>query len=210
MRNFLKIASGVNVSPLVLALTHHPELWNQHTLRTTHPASPHTQVDDIWLRFNEMPPAGQEALIMDEHESIDYPAYAVLPEARHLVMNLFTAVAGERLGRVLITRMPSGTKIDPHVDGGSHAAYYERYHLVLQSNPDCLFRCGTEAVQMAIGEVWWFDNSVEHEVINSGQSDRIHLIVDARCSRPVAHETQLRRIDPRALSGTPCIMVPFP
>jgi len=183
MRNFLRIGTGLNVGPLLLALQRRPELWNQQTLRTTHPATPHKQVDDIWLRFNELPAEGEEALIMDEHESIDYPAYAKLPEARQIVMAVFAAVAGERLGRVLITRLPPGASIDPHADGGSHAAYYERHHVVLQSNPDCIFRCGNEAVQMATGELWWFNNAIEHEVINRGNEDRIHLIIDARCSQ---------------------------
>ena len=183
MRNFLRLGTGANVAPLLLAITRRPELWNQHTLRTTHPLSPHTQVDDIWLRFNELPPAGEEARILDEHESIDYPAYAALPEARALVMALFTAVGGERLGRVLLTRLPPGRNIAAHVDSGSHAAYYERHHIVLQSNPDSLFRAGSEAVAMEAGEIWWFDNSQEHEVVNSGKDDRIHLIVDVRCSK---------------------------
>lgn len=183
MRNFYRIATGVNVTPLMVAIARRPELWNRHTLRTTHPGTPHTQVDDIWLRFNALPKPGEEAKVIDDHESIDYPAYKELPEARHLVMNLFAAVAGERLGRVLLTRLKPGARIDPHVDGGEHAAYYERFHLVLHSNDQCLFRAGDEAVQMKTGEAWWFDNSAEHEVINQGPDDRIHLIVDARCSK---------------------------
>lgn len=183
MRNFLRIATGVNVIPLLHALARRPDLWNQQTLRTTHPQSPHTQVDDIWLRFNVLPSPGNEAQVMDEHESIDYPSYALLPEARALVMAVFAAVAGERLGRVLITRLPPGGHISPHVDGGSHAEYYERHHVVLQSNPDSLFRAGEEAVSMQAGEVWWFDNSQDHEVFNHGADDRIHLIIDAKCTK---------------------------
>lgn len=183
MRNFHRIATAVSVTALALAIARRPDLWNQNLLRTTHPGTPHTQVDDIWLRFNELPEPGQEARVMDEHESIDYPAYKDLPEARAVVMNLFAAVAGERLGRVLITRLKPGGRIAPHVDGGSHAAYYERFHLVLQSNEKCLFRAGEEVVSMRAGEFWWFDNSQEHEVMNEGPDDRIHLIMDARCSK---------------------------
>jgi hypothetical protein len=54
LRNFLKIAEGVDVMPLLSALARSPELWNQNLLRTTHQSSPHTQVDDIWLRFNDL------------------------------------------------------------------------------------------------------------------------------------------------------------
>lgn len=182
MRNFQRIATGVNVTPLMLSITRRPDLWNQHTLRTTHPGTPHTQVDDIWLRFNAMPAPGDEALILDEHESIAYPAYKEMPEARPLVMSVFAAVAGERLGRVLITRLRPGGSIEQHVDGGSHAAYYDRFHVVLQSAPGSTFKCGDERVEMATGDVWWFDNSQEHSVVNNSAADRIHLIIDARCS----------------------------
>lgn len=183
MRNFLRIATGVNVMPLLLAIQRRPELWNQHTLRTTHPGTPHTEVDDIWLRFNEMPAPGDEAKVVDEHESIAYPAYKELAEARPLVMGILNTVGGERLGRALITRLKPGARIAPHVDGGSHAAYYDRFHVVLQAGPGSSFRCGDEVVEMAPGELWWFQNSTEHAVENRSAVDRIHLIVDARCAR---------------------------
>lgn len=183
MRNFLRLGQNLDVLPLLLAIRRRPDLWDQNRLRTTHPGTPHTQVHDIWLRFNEMPEPGHEAEVMDEHESVDYPAYKVLTEARPLVMGLMTYVGGERLGRVLITLLPPGGVIAPHVDGGSHADYYSRFHIVLQSQPGVAFRAGDEYAHMATGEVWWFDNAQEHEVINNSGEDRIHLIVDIRTSR---------------------------
>lgn len=184
MKNFLLTNRGVDTIPLLLALRRQPELWNQNTLRTTHPGTPHTEVDDIWLRFNALPPLGQEALLLDEHESIDYPAYKLLPEARALVMSLMAYVQGERLGRVLITRLRPGGHIAAHEDGGSHAAYYDRFHVVLQARSGSEFRCGNELVHMQPGDVWWFQNAIEHEVWNRDRDvDRIHLIVDIRTSR---------------------------
>lgn len=183
MRNFLKIAQGIDVMPLLVALRQHPDLWDQNTLRTTHEMTPHKQVSDIWLRFNDLEAyqkTGDVASVIDEHESICYPAFHALPQARNLIMALMARVEGIRLGRCLITRMKPGTKIDPHVDGGEHAAYYERYHIVLQGLPGSVFRCGDEHVQMLSGEVWWFDNAVEHEVINNSADDRLHLIVDIK------------------------------
>lgn len=183
MKNFLRIAEGLRVMPLLLAIQRRPWLWDENTLRTTHELTPHKQVHDIWLRFQDMAKLKTEGEVVDEHESIDYPAYASLPEARSLVMPLMTEVSGERLGRVLVTKLEPGKRIEPHVDGGSHAAYYGRFHIVLQSAPGSLFRCGDEQVHMATGEVWWFDNSVEHEVINNSSVDRIHMIVDIRTSK---------------------------
>jgi len=183
MRNFLLLAQNIDVMPLLMAIQRQPELWDQNTLRTTHPQTPHTRVSDIWLRFNELPAPGEEARILDEHESIWYPAIHALPQARPLIFGLMARVEGERLGRCLITRLAPGCKIDPHVDGGSHAAYYERYHIVLQSRPGSVFRCGDETVHMAVGDVWWFDNSIEHEIVNNSDDDRIHLIVDIKASK---------------------------
>lgn len=166
--------------PLMLAIQRRPELWNQNTLRTTYPGTPHAQIDDIWLRFNEIP--ADEIQVIDDKEAVDYPAYALLPEARSIVMNVFAAVAGERLGRVLITRLPPGAKIAAHADTGAPAAYYDRFHVVLQS-AGSMYRCGDEWAAMETGDVWWFQNAIEHEVVNDGPIDRIHLIIDARCSK---------------------------
>lgn len=181
MKNFLKVADGIDVLPLLMALKSHPELWDQNTLRTTHPGTPHTQVSDIWLRFNDLQ-AGVNA-VADEHDSVNYPAFFVLPQARPLIFGLMARVEGERLGRCLITKLPPGGRIEPHEDGGSHAAYFERFHIVLQSQPGNAFRCGDETIGMRPGEVWWFDNAVEHEVINNSSDDRIHLIVDIRTTK---------------------------
>lgn len=186
MRNFQVIATGVDVMPLAHAVRRQPALWNQNTLRTTHPGTPHTEVDDIWLRFNDLEKwkATQDAgSILDEHESINYPAFAALAPARKLVFDLMARVEGERLGRVLITRLKPGGRIMPHEDGGSHAAYYDRYHVILQGLPGSLFRCGGEEVCMRSAECWWFNNGLTHEVINNSADDRIHLIVDIRTTR---------------------------
>jgi hypothetical protein len=186
MKNFLRIAEGADVMPLLAELIRQPELWNQNTLRTTHELTPHKQVSDIWLRFNDtslFEKTGEQASIVDEHESINYPALANLPAARQLIFGLMARVSGERLGRCLITKLRPGGHIAPHVDGGEHASYYERYHIVLQAMPGSMFRAGDETVQMRPGEVWWFDNSAEHEVINNGADDRIHMIVDIRATR---------------------------
>jgi len=182
MKNFQQIAFGVDVMPLLMALKQHPELWNQNTLRTTHENSPHTEVSDIWLRFNDLTPFDDEdvAGVLDQHESIWYPAIDHLPQARQLIFALMARVEGERLGRVLITALEPGKCIAPHPDSGDHARYFERFHIVLQSTPGIIFRCGDEQVQMKAGEILWLQNQIEHEVINNGSDTRIHMIIDIK------------------------------
>jgi hypothetical protein len=182
MNNFQCLAANVDVIPLMNAILRDPALWNQNTLRTAHPNTAHSQVDDIWLRFNEVEPENQLAVV-DDTECVNYPAWWALPQARALIFDLMRRIEGERLGRVLVTRLRPGGKIAPHVDGGAPATYYERFHVVLNSAPGCLFRAGDETVSMRTGEVWWFDNTKEHEVINNSVDDRIHLIIDIRTSK---------------------------
>ena len=201
MKNFLKIAEGCDVMPLMCALVYQPDLWNQNTLRTTIPGTPHSQVADIWLRFNDMERAkktGDASYVFDEHESIEYPAFHALPAAQKLIFELMARVRGERLGRCLITKLPPGGTIAAHVDGGAHAEYYDRFHIVLQGKPGNLFRAGDEAVEMRTGEIYWFDNQAEHEVSNFSDDDRVHLIVDIRCPRSSSAPVLLPAGEPMA------------
>lgn len=192
MNNFLRIATGVNVTPLMLAIARRPDLWKDDTYLRDYPQGPFGEVESIMLRFPEKRVFDQEVEVeaykagqhvSDQHESIDYPAYAILTEARPIVMNVFAAVGGERLGRVMINKIKPGGVIFPHADTPEHVKYYSRFHLVLQSLPGVLFRCGDERASWETGAVFWFNNALEHEVVNHSADDRIHMIIDARCSR---------------------------
>lgn len=189
MRNFLRLATGIDVTPLMLAIQRRPELWKEDTYLRDYPQGPFGQIESIMLRFPVKGVYETEAELQnhlstyDQHENIDYPAYAVLTEARPIVMALMTRVGGERLGRVMINKIAPGGVIFPHRDTESHAEYYSRFHIVLQSQAGVVFRAGDEQVYMATGEAWWFDNKEEHEVINNSADDRIHMIVDIRTSK---------------------------
>lgn len=195
MKNFQKLAEGADVRPLLHSITRQAHLWNEYNVRKTfNTHSVHKIADDILLRYNKYE-KGEDLTEKSctELEAVNYPAFAKLPEARALIFALMTRVQGERLGRALIAKLPPGVGIAPHTDiippcseaariAIPPAVYYERYHIVLQSAPGAIFRCEEEQVYMAPGEVWWFDNTKEHEVMNNSCDDRIHLIVDIRCN----------------------------
>lgn len=189
MRNFQCLAQGLNTTPLLAAITRRPELWKEDTYLRDYPQGPFKEIDSIILRF---PPRSvletEEALKdhlqnVDQHENVDQPVFKLLPEARPLVFGLMSLVQGERLGRVMINRIAPGGVIFPHSDTPDHADYWSRHHIVLKSQPGVVFRCEQEKVYMAPGELYWFNNALEHEVTNGSPEDRIHLIVDIRCSR---------------------------
>ena len=189
MRNFLQIATGVDVTPLQLAISRRPELWKEDTYLRDYPQGPFKDIESILLRFpTKGGVEGTEAVQnpeskFDQHENVDYPPYKLLHEARPIVMSLMTRVNGERLGRVIINKIRPGGVIFPHADSKDHADYYSRFHVVLKSQPGVYFRCVDESIHMATGEVWWFNNGLEHEVKNNSADERIHLIVDIRTSR---------------------------
>jgi hypothetical protein len=179
MRYFQLLRTDLDVSPALNSIMRRSDLWNQHPIRTQHPDTAHSQVEDILLRFNEIE-SENIARIINDKECVNYPAFRELPLMRPLIFGLMTIVEGEQLGRVMITKLSPGKRILPHEDKGAPATYYDRYHVVLNSAPGCLFRTGDETVYMKTGELWWFDNTVEHEVINNSCEDRVHLIIDIR------------------------------
>lgn len=178
MRGFCKIFEGMDVVPLLAALATKPHLWNAHDLRTTFPGSPHADVDDIWLFFNEIPE--DQTAVINDIAVVPYPAWQELPQARSLVFDLMHRVGGVQLGRVLITRLPPGKSIPEHADQGAPAEYFQRYQIALQSYPGCVFTVGEEVVQFSMGECYWIDNSTPHSVVNNSADDRLALVVDIR------------------------------
>ena len=176
MRNF-HLLGTVQVTQLVDALHRQPQLWNQYTIRTKYPLSPHYGVDDILLRFNGLQKVDK---VMDDTSCHNYPALQNLTQARPILFDLARMVEATQIGRVIITRLEPGRAIAAHVDGGASATFYKRYQVCLESEPGCVFRCRDEVVQMQPGQVWFFRNDLEHEVVNNSAADRLAMIVDLR------------------------------
>ena len=189
MQHFQRLAQGLDVLPLLLAIKRRPELWKEDTYLRDYPQGPFGDTETIMLRFPVKSVCETEQELKDhlskydQHESIDYPPYKLLPEARPLVMNLMAYVQGERLGRVMVNKLKPGGRIYPHKDTPAHAEYYSRFHVVLHSLPGNVFRCEDESVHMQAGDIWWFNNALDHEVINNSAEERINMVVDIRTSR---------------------------
>lgn len=183
MRNMRHIMSGVNVEPLVRAIQRQPDLWNEHKERTNIYGGPHTGISDIWLRYRHIDEITSRACFAEEHDSVWYPSYSHLPEVNDIVFPLMASVRGERLGGVLITKIPPGVTCMPHVDKGWHAEYYDKYAVQLQSAPRQHFHFQNESFCAKPGDVYWFDNSKEHWVTNESNVDRMTMIVCIRHNR---------------------------
>lgn len=182
MKNFQLLATA-EIDPLLNQILRQPQLWQADTYLRDYPQGPFGEVETIFLRFPPASVSELERSQKDQHECVWMDGYLHLPEARELIFGLMTKVRGERLGRVMINKINPGGRIYPHADTPVHAEYWDRYHIVLQSTPDCKFRCSDEVVNMQTGQVWWFQNALEHEVINNSAEARLHLIIDIRTQR---------------------------
>lgn len=182
MKNFQAMAA-IDPTPLVQQIIRQPALWKADTYLRDYPQGPFGDTETIFLRFPPASVTEMERSTKDQHECIWMDGWLHLPAARAIVFGLMAQVEGERLGRVMINRIRPGGRIYPHADTPVHAQYWDRFHVALQSGPGCNFRCGDETVCMPAGQIWWFDNSLEHEVINNSADDRIHLIIDVRTQR---------------------------
>jgi hypothetical protein len=180
MKNFFRLAQGVNMTPLMVQIQRQPELWKADTYLRDYPQGPFEDVETIFLRFPPASVTELERSQKDQHECVWMDGALHLPAARALIFSLMTTVEGERLGRVMLNKIRPGGRIFPHADTPVHAEYWDRFHYVVASSPGVNFRCGEEQVQMATGECWWFQNANEHQVINNSAGDRIHLICDIR------------------------------
>ena len=175
------VASGVDVKPLQEQLQAHPELWNQHRERTEFYGTPHGDVSDIWVRYNAWANyTGDWPAFHNEHESAWYPVVHTIPAVWSLVRKVVRHVGGGKLGGVLITKIPPGGEVAPHIDGGWHASHYGKYAVQLQGNAQQVFGFEDSELRPEPGDLYTFDNSKLHWVKNDSDSDRMTLIVCIR------------------------------
>lgn len=80
---------------------------------------------------------------------------------------------------VRLLNLGPGAEIKPHTD---HCLGYEdsefRLHIPIITNPDVEFILDGQRLIMNEGECWYFNANFTHSVKNSGNKDRIHLVID--------------------------------
>lgn len=165
-------------APLRAELLEHPELWDEITHRTEHPKSPHREVSDIWLRYNDIENfKGDMATFNGPHESVWYPAVRSLPSVKPLVYRVAKEVEAQSVGGILITKVPAGKQVYPHIDQGWHAGHYQKVALQIQGNESQGFCYEDGRLSAVSGQAYQFHNHVPHWVVNDSDEDRVTLII---------------------------------
>lgn len=174
---YFELIDKFDVAQVAKQLEGQPHLWNMRDNRVNCDVFKGTS--DIWVRYRDPREIKSPADLGVPHFAIFYPEWYLLPALKPIVYKLMADVKALHLGGILITKIPAGGRIKPHHDrGGWHAEFYERkVYVPIQTNPYVLNVCEDEQVVMGLGEAWYFNNLVTHEVINNGKTDRITLIV---------------------------------
>lgn len=181
------VATGFDVAPVLAQLKAHPELWDSITIRKDNPASPHREVQDIWVRNGPLSlyenDDGRADRSKQPFESVWYPAYRKLTALKPLIFDLMHLVKGERIGAIFITKIPPGAACHPHKDAGWHVENHDKYVIQLASHPRQAFHFENESLVTKPGDVFFFDNQHTHWVTNDSSQDRISLIVCIQSDR---------------------------
>lgn len=179
--------SGVDVSGLVAELEANPQLWDANPFRRTE-GSPHIELSDIIVRYNDWANFKDRVSFNEEHDSLWWAAYQHLPSIRKLVFDLMHRLCGERLGMVLITRIPPGGSCKPHKDAGWHSRYYDKYAIQIKGDERQAFCFEDCELVTKPGDVYSFDNSFTHWVTNDSDEERITLICSIKTSNAVRRQ----------------------
>jgi len=153
------------------------DVWGKSP-RVTFTGSPHRECEDIVLRGPDMTVGSTLEMLHHETECEDYALMKYHPNAQALVTLLFDQVNGDQVGRVILTKLPPMQVIYPHRDEGPVPELYDRYHCCLQSPVGAWFIVGTQATHMKAGQAYRVDVTKNHSVVNVGDEDRIHLVID--------------------------------
>lgn len=82
--------------------------------------------------------------------------------------------------KAILTKLLKKKSIPTHVDSINETfKVSRRIHIPLVTNDNCIFTVGDESINMKVGEIWEMNNDkLPHSVVNDGDEDRVHLIID--------------------------------
>lgn len=175
------------VAALCARLENEPELWRENTWRQDYvvqlerPISPQQDTEAVMFRWA---PKNTIESVRDSLDVQVHPNLNQINELHDLLLNCLDAIGAEECGRVFVAKLKPGGKVIPHSDYGMYADHFERFHLVLSSDPGNEFfvqdtKGNQESVYMKPGEFYWFNHKEVHWATNGSATARAHLIIDA-------------------------------
>jgi len=183
VRNFRLIHTGLDIAPIMAQLDAVPE-WGQYAERKEREGTAHGDLAaDLWIRYFPRETLKEPADYNRPGQCEFYPVWNKLPAIHQLVWGLMVSQRAVEIGGILCTRLPPGGRIERHSDaGGWHAERYNRKcYVVLRANARCIVECDGDEQVFREGEIFEFDNTRPHSMVNGGNDMRTTLIICLRC-----------------------------
>lgn len=179
------------VASLVSRVESEPDLWKQNTWRQDYvvqderPISPQQDTEALMFRWA---PENTIESVRDSLNVVINPNLNNIKEVQPLIMSCLDAVGAVECGRVFITKLKVDGKVLPHFDYGMYSDHFERFHLVLTSDPGNRFYVEDihgwqESYSMKPGQLFWFNHKETHWCINKSKTPRMHMIIDCVAPR---------------------------
>ncbi|HVW96147.1 MAG TPA: aspartyl/asparaginyl beta-hydroxylase domain-containing protein [Mucilaginibacter sp.] len=134
--------------------------------------------DGSWKVLALRSPGGQHQNIVPELMS--FKSYENTPfmenfrSVKHLVNQFQCPVMSVRF-----LNLHAGAMIKPHIDTDLCFEKGEaRLHFPVQTNPEVEFIIDGDRVNLNEGDCWYLNANLTHSVVNRGDKDRIHLVID--------------------------------
>ena len=182
-KDFTLVGVGFDVLPYMAQLNAHPELWEQSrdfrkVPRYNGQLSPHHESQDIWVRHQNYEDlgeydteAGRES-IMKPAISEWYPESLKLPAAIDMAEAVCKHLGAIQLGGHYVIKVPPGKKVYPHSDWSWHSTYYNKYMVILKTQPGVVFGWERSGNLLPLtGDLWNFENDTNHWVYNDSDED---------------------------------------
>lgn len=146
--------------------------WNLHVWRQRR-FGVHKKTESILLRFRGNR-SGEEG-----GELVDWPLLRTYQEQVDQILATLRQHYEFTDYCAIIANLPAGARIPRHIDKGAYFEKSHRIHLPIKTNPNVLFHCGDETINMKEGTFYEISNTnCAHGVKNNSNEDRYHYIID--------------------------------
>ena len=111
----------------------------------------------------------------------DLPAWAQWQAQLRPIMDAAVKPYGYARGfypRIMLAKLPAGAFVAPHVDGDPSGNRPHKIHVPLLTNADTYFFVADQRYHFVEGHAYEVNNAARHSAVNSGRSDRVHLIFE--------------------------------
>ena len=178
MKPNFKHYGSIDITPFLSALESiSSDDWDTYTYRQD-AFHMHSQTKTIPILYDEhyTPKMGKKSSFYNLFEDSINHARKVISELTDTECKII---------RFIITNLPANTIVKSHKDSAHSFKVYNRVHIPLITNDKVLFTVGEETINMPVGEMYEINNGDSfHGVVNKGDADRLHIILDWRNAKP--------------------------